>query len=123
MHEADVGYRDPYEKEGSEGEDLELEEDVGAQPEIRTAMCSKDIIATVDDTIGRWFYDASIPFNTANSFNFQPIADAIASVGRGTRFHVQTNHMLINGHLQLVGERIGKRVVMIAFLSNSVECP
>ncbi|KAF3786448.1 hypothetical protein EJ110_NYTH25339 [Nymphaea thermarum] len=55
----------------------------GAQPEIRIAMQSKDIIEAADETIGRWFYDASIPFNAANSYHYQPIADAIASVGRG----------------------------------------
>ncbi|KAF3775818.1 hypothetical protein EJ110_NYTH46492 [Nymphaea thermarum] len=65
----------------------------GAQPEIRTAMCSKDIIAAVDDTIGRWFYDTSIPFNTANSFNFQTIADVIASVGRGYKMPAYLCHI------------------------------
>ncbi|KAF3775119.1 hypothetical protein EJ110_NYTH51242 [Nymphaea thermarum] len=55
----------------------------GAQPEIRIAMQSNDIIEAADETIGRWFYDASIPFNAANSYHYQPIADAIASVGRG----------------------------------------
>ncbi|XP_031489093.2 uncharacterized protein LOC116256753 [Nymphaea colorata] len=72
---------------------------VGAQPEIRTAMCSKDIIEAADETIGRWFYDASIPFNAANSFHFQAIADAIATVGRGYKipsFHKLRGKILYN---------------------------
>ncbi|KAF3778512.1 hypothetical protein EJ110_NYTH43359 [Nymphaea thermarum] len=54
----------------------------GAQPEIRIAMQSNDIVEAIDETIGRWFYDASSRFNVANSYHFQPIADDIASVGR-----------------------------------------
>ncbi|KAF3780853.1 hypothetical protein EJ110_NYTH33002 [Nymphaea thermarum] len=46
------------------------------RPEICTTMCSKHIVEAADDTTGRWFYDASIPFNAANSFHFQPIANA-----------------------------------------------
>ncbi|KAF3777444.1 hypothetical protein EJ110_NYTH45764 [Nymphaea thermarum] len=141
MHEADVRYGDPHEEEGSQGEDVKFEEDVGvslgtdkgkgiinrggslattrkkrgastisqrrgmshghtigtgggsvptlrlsigsgsiknffstytaagAQPEIRTAMYSKVIIDTTDDAIRRWFYDASITINAANSYH------------------------------------------------------
>ncbi|XP_049936976.1 uncharacterized protein LOC126410646 [Nymphaea colorata] len=71
----------------------------GAQPEIRIAMQSKDIIEAADETIGRWFYDASIPFNGANSYHYQPIADAIASVGRGYKmpsFHKLRGKILNN---------------------------
>ncbi|XP_049936860.1 uncharacterized protein LOC116266454 [Nymphaea colorata] len=71
----------------------------GAQPEIRIAMQSKDIIEAADETIGRWFYDASIPFNAANSYHYQPIADAIASVGRGYKmpsFHKLRGKILNN---------------------------
>ncbi|CAN6445103.1 unnamed protein product [Victoria cruziana] len=55
----------------------------GSQPEIRKAMCSKEAVEEAENTIGRWFYDASIPFNAANSFHFQAVADAIASIGTG----------------------------------------
>ncbi|CAN6439961.1 unnamed protein product [Victoria cruziana] len=55
----------------------------GSQPEIRKAMCSKEAVEEAENTIGRWFYDASIPFNAANSFHFQAVADAIASIGPG----------------------------------------
>ncbi|KAF3774025.1 hypothetical protein EJ110_NYTH51916 [Nymphaea thermarum] len=65
---------------------------VGAQPEIRIAMQSKDIVEAADETIGRWFYDASIPFHAAKSYHFQPIVDAIASVGR--RYKMLSFHKL-----------------------------
>ncbi|CAN6465165.1 unnamed protein product [Victoria cruziana] len=56
---------------------------LGSQPEICKAMCSKEAIEEIENTIGRWFYDASIPFSAANSFHFQAVADAIASIGLG----------------------------------------
>ncbi|CAN6454092.1 unnamed protein product [Victoria cruziana] len=55
----------------------------GSQPEIRKAMCLKEAVEEAKNTIGRWFYDASIPFNATNSFHFQAVADAIASIGLG----------------------------------------
>ncbi|XP_049935253.1 uncharacterized protein LOC126410323 [Nymphaea colorata] len=72
---------------------------VGSQPETRTTMCSKDIVEAVDETIGRWFYGASIPFNAANSFHFQAIVDAIATVSRGYKmpsFHKLRGKILNN---------------------------
>ncbi|KAF3777332.1 hypothetical protein EJ110_NYTH42624 [Nymphaea thermarum] len=70
-----------------------------AQPEIHTTMCSKDIVDTANDTIGRWFYDASIPFSATNSYHFRPIADVITYVGRQSKmptYHKLHGKMLNN---------------------------
>ncbi|XP_049933073.1 uncharacterized protein LOC126409960 [Nymphaea colorata] len=90
----------------------------GAQPEIRIAMQSKDIIEAADETIGRWFYDASIPFNAANSYHYQPIADAIASVGRG--YKMPSFHKLRGCSVMADGWTDIKNRTLVNFL---VYCP
>ncbi|KAF3778931.1 hypothetical protein EJ110_NYTH42547 [Nymphaea thermarum] len=42
----------------------------GCQPHIYAAMTSKDMLHQTQLTVGKWFYDACIPFNAANSFQF-----------------------------------------------------
>ncbi|KAF3777985.1 hypothetical protein EJ110_NYTH44620 [Nymphaea thermarum] len=55
----------------------------GGQPQIRAAMTSKDMLYHAQKMVGKWFYNACIPFNAAKSFQFQAMADAIASIGPG----------------------------------------
>ncbi|XP_049931177.1 uncharacterized protein LOC126409228 [Nymphaea colorata] len=55
----------------------------GSQPQIRAAMTSKDMLYQAQKMVGKWFYDACIPFNATNSFQFQAMADAIVSIGPG----------------------------------------
>eukprot|EP00268_Persea_americana_P030720 TRINITY_DN2975_c1_g1_i5.p1 TRINITY_DN2975_c1_g1~~TRINITY_DN2975_c1_g1_i5.p1 ORF type:complete len:362 (+),score=57.52 TRINITY_DN2975_c1_g1_i5:560-1645(+) len=55
----------------------------GSQPSIKSAMANKEMKDTADMTIARWWFDASIPFNAARSKFFQPMVNAIASIGAG----------------------------------------
>ncbi|XP_049934775.1 uncharacterized protein LOC126410236 [Nymphaea colorata] len=70
----------------------------GGQPQIRAAMTSKDMLYHAQKQVGKWFYDACIPFNAANSFQFQAMADAIASIGPG--FKMPSYHQLRGKILQ-----------------------
>ena len=55
----------------------------GFQPTIKAALQSKERWHEVDLAIARFFYDACIPMNVANSYYFQPMIDAIACLGLG----------------------------------------
>ncbi|MCH96587.1 hypothetical protein A2U01_0017574, partial [Trifolium medium] len=62
----------------------------GAQPTLKSVIQSKEAVEKCDLAIAKWFIDASIPFNAANSPYFQPAADALCSVGAG--YKVPTMH-------------------------------
>ncbi|KAF3775001.1 hypothetical protein EJ110_NYTH51620 [Nymphaea thermarum] len=70
----------------------------GGQPHIRAAMTSKDMLYQAQKMVGKWFYDACISFNVANSFQFQGMTDAIASIG--SRFKMSPYHQLMGKILQ-----------------------
>ncbi|GAU35412.1 hypothetical protein TSUD_160630 [Trifolium subterraneum] len=53
---------------------------------------SKEVVERCDIAIAKWFIDASIPFNAANSPYFQPAADALCCIGAG--YKVPTMHVL-----------------------------
>ncbi|KAF7823796.1 uncharacterized protein G2W53_021940 [Senna tora] len=55
----------------------------GAQPSIKYAMAGKEAVRRADMAIARFFYDNCIPMNVANSVYYQPMIDAIASIGSG----------------------------------------
>lgn len=55
----------------------------GSQPSIKSALASKEMIAAARDAMARWWYDANIPFNAANSPYYLTMVDAIASIGSG----------------------------------------
>jgi hypothetical protein len=64
----------------------------GAQPTIKNVIQSKERVENCDLAIAKWFLDASIPFNAANSPYFQPAVDALCSIGAG--YKVPTMHAL-----------------------------
>jgi hypothetical protein len=64
----------------------------GAQPTIKNVIQSKERVEKCDLAIAKWFLDASIPFNAANSPYFQPAVDALCSIGAG--YKVPTMHAL-----------------------------
>ncbi|XP_058763588.1 uncharacterized protein LOC131637040 [Vicia villosa] len=64
----------------------------GAQPTLKSVMQSKEVIEKCDLSIAKWFIDASIPFNAANSPYFQPAVDALCCMGAG--YKVPTMHAL-----------------------------
>ncbi|XP_058726086.1 uncharacterized protein LOC131597378 [Vicia villosa] len=64
----------------------------GAQPTLKSVMQSKEVVEKCDLAIAKWFIDASIPFNAANSPYFQPAVDALCCMGVG--YKVPTMHAL-----------------------------
>ncbi|CAK8538852.1 unnamed protein product [Lathyrus sativus] len=64
----------------------------GAQPTLKSVMQSKEVVEKCDLAIAKWFIDASIPFNAANSPYFQPAVDALCCMGAG--YKVPTMHAL-----------------------------
>jgi hypothetical protein len=64
----------------------------GAQPTIKNVIQSKERVEKCDLAIAKWFLDASIPFNAANSPYFQPAVDGLCSIGAG--YKVPTMHAL-----------------------------
>ncbi|KAF7810248.1 hypothetical protein G2W53_036991 [Senna tora] len=54
-----------------------------AQPSIKYAMAGKEAVRRANMAIARFFYDNCIPMNVANSIFYQPMIDAIASIGSG----------------------------------------
>ncbi|KAF1884190.1 hypothetical protein Lal_00035256 [Lupinus albus] len=52
-----------------------------AQPTLKSVMQSKEVIEKCDIAISKWMIDASVPFNATNSAYYQPMIDAICSMG------------------------------------------
>ena len=50
---------------------------------MRSVIAGKEAIWRVDMAIERFFYDACIPTNAVNSFNFKPMLNAISAIGLG----------------------------------------
>ncbi|XVE92860.1 hypothetical protein REPUB_Repub01dG0139600 [Reevesia pubescens] len=69
----------------------------GAQLTIKSVLQSKEAIERCDIAISKWMIDASIPFNAINSVYFQPMIDAVASMGagyKGPNFHSFRGYLL-----------------------------
>ncbi|CAK8564930.1 unnamed protein product [Lathyrus sativus] len=64
----------------------------GAQPTLKSVMQIKEVVEKCDIAIAKWFIDASIPFNAANSPYFQPAIDSLCCMGAG--YKVPTMHAL-----------------------------
>ena len=63
---------------------------LGSQPRIKSAMASKEREHNAKKAIARWWFDVNVPFNGANSCYYQPMIDAITSMGpgfKGPSFH------------------------------------
>ena len=57
----------------------------GSQPSIRSEMASKEMVDNARMAVARWWYDANVSFNAANSVYYQPMIDAIAGIGPGLK--------------------------------------
>ena len=57
----------------------------GAQLGIKSVLATKEAKKRVDMAIARFMYDACIPLNAVNSNYYQPMLNAIASIGPGYR--------------------------------------
>nr|DAD29205.1 TPA_asm: hypothetical protein HUJ06_030673 [Nelumbo nucifera] len=55
----------------------------GAQPGIKSILASKGAINHVDHAVMKWLCDACIPLNALHSKYFQPMLDALATIGLG----------------------------------------
>ncbi|KAG5010334.1 hypothetical protein JHK87_018849 [Glycine soja] len=58
---------------------------LGAQPTLKSVMKNKQVIQKCDLAIAKWFLDAFVPFNAANSTYFQHMVDALCSMIQDTR--------------------------------------
>ncbi|RWR72938.1 hypothetical protein CKAN_00118600 [Cinnamomum micranthum f. kanehirae] len=75
-----------------------------SQPGIKSALATKEQKDVADLAVGRFWFDANLPFNAARSKFCQPMADAIAAVGPG--YKMPSYH-------DLRGKILGKIVVVI----------
>ncbi|XP_010255664.1 PREDICTED: uncharacterized protein LOC104596282 [Nelumbo nucifera] len=55
----------------------------GAQPGIKSVLASKGAINHVDHVVMKWLCDVCIPLNALRSRYFQPMLDALATIGPG----------------------------------------
>ncbi|XP_019442293.1 PREDICTED: uncharacterized protein LOC109347009 [Lupinus angustifolius] len=55
----------------------------GVQPTLKSVMQTKEEIEKCDFAISKWMIHASVPFNATNSVYYQPMIDAICSMGLG----------------------------------------
>ncbi|KAF7838723.1 uncharacterized protein G2W53_007205 [Senna tora] len=55
----------------------------GAQPTLKSVLQSKEARERCDLAISKWMIDACLPFNVVTSPYYQPMIDAIASMGAG----------------------------------------
>ncbi|KAG6631013.1 hypothetical protein CIPAW_13G061100 [Carya illinoinensis] len=55
----------------------------GAQPSIKSSMCSNEMLVQAKMAVARWWYDSNLPFNAAQSKFYQPAIDAMTAIGPG----------------------------------------
>ncbi|XP_026417787.1 uncharacterized protein LOC113313258 [Papaver somniferum] len=55
----------------------------GSQPSIRSALASKEVKKQTDLAVATWMFDACITFNAINSYYFQLMLDAFATIDPG----------------------------------------
>ncbi|KAK7386773.1 hypothetical protein VNO78_27109 [Psophocarpus tetragonolobus] len=68
-----------------------------AQPTIKSMLQSHEVMEKCDLAIAKWMIDASVPFNAINSAYYQPMIDAISSMGpsyKGPNFHRVRGYLL-----------------------------
>lgn len=69
----------------------------GSQPTIKSVFASKEVVHKVDISIATFFFENCIPMNALNSSSYQPMIDAIASIGagyKGPNYHVMRTNLL-----------------------------
>ncbi|XP_019438850.1 PREDICTED: uncharacterized protein LOC109344540 [Lupinus angustifolius] len=68
----------------------------GAQPTLKSVIQSKEVIEKCDLAISKWMIDVSVSFNATNSAYYQPMIDALCSMGPGYK---GPNYYCVCGHL------------------------
>ncbi|CAJ2637622.1 unnamed protein product [Trifolium pratense] len=69
----------------------------GAQPKIKSVLAGKKVVHNVDIAIATFFFENCIPMNAFNSSSYQPMIDAIASIGggyKGPNYHAMRTVLL-----------------------------
>ncbi|XP_042974622.1 uncharacterized protein LOC122306256 [Carya illinoinensis] len=56
---------------------------LGAQPSIKSSMCSNEMFVKAKMAVTSWRYDSNLPFNAAQSKFYQPAIDAVTAIGPG----------------------------------------
>ncbi|XP_058742685.1 uncharacterized protein LOC131615227 [Vicia villosa] len=82
-------------------------------------MQSKEVVEKCDIAFAKWFIDASIPFNVANSPYFQPAVDALCYMGAG--YKVPTMPALRGNLLNKHIVKLFKEVVLYVGQENVVQ--
>ncbi|XXG77329.1 hypothetical protein AAC387_Pa08g1502 [Persea americana] len=86
----------------------------GSQPGIKSALASKELKDAADLAVGRFWFDANLPFNAARSKFCQAMADGIAAVG--SSYKMPSYH-------DLRGKILGKIVLEVnAFMEHYKSC-
>ncbi|RWR82991.1 zinc finger protein [Cinnamomum micranthum f. kanehirae] len=86
----------------------------GSQLGIKSALATKELKDATDLAVGRFWFDANLPFNAARSNFCQPMADGIAVVGPG--YKMPSYH-------DLCGKILGKIVPEVnAFMEHYKSC-
>ncbi|KAJ8641147.1 hypothetical protein MRB53_017841 [Persea americana] len=86
----------------------------GSQPGIKSALASKELKDAADLAVGRFWFDANLPFNAAKSKFCQAMADGIAAVGPS--YKMPSYH-------DLRGKILGKIVLEVnAFMEHYKSC-
>ena len=68
---------------GCIGKYFPLRTTLGAQSTLKCVIQNKQVIQKCDLDIAKWFIDASVPFNVANSTCFHPMIGALCSMSLG----------------------------------------
>lgn len=77
-----------------------------AQPSLHSTFASQESIDQADIAVAKFMYDAGIPFDAANSYYFQKMADAIAAVGPG--YKMPSYHSLRGKLLNKCSHEVGE---------------
>ena len=86
----------------------------GSQPGNKSALASKELKDAADLAVGRFWFDANLPFNAARSKFCQAMADGIAAVGSG--YKMPSYH-------DLRGKILGKIVLEVnTFMEHYKSC-
>ncbi|KAF3778188.1 hypothetical protein EJ110_NYTH43951 [Nymphaea thermarum] len=122
MEEANEGYNEPWEDEEEEvDKTVEHDEyDSSLRTKVLVAMTSKNMLHQAQLTVGKWFYDACIPFNAVNSFQFQAMADAIASIC--PQFKMPSYHQLRGKILEAMVKEVAEHCDQLKLCWKETGC-
>jgi len=65
------------------------------QPTIKSVLQTKEVVEKCDLALAKWFIDASIPFNAANSLYFQFAVDALVAWEPDIKFLLYMIYMVL----------------------------